>query len=323
MIRSVVRGFGLSLPKRIYANSELESIVDTSDDWIKRRVGVLQRYIAGKDETTASLGVAAAQEALSRAKIKAADIELLIVATSTPDHTFPATAVDIQHRLGMQRGFAFDIQAVCSGFLYAMKTADAYIRSGMVQRAMVIGADTFSRIVDWSDRSTCVLFGDGAGAFIFESMQVTDSSSDVGILSAHLRSDGEHIGKLYVDGGPSTSTNVGHLRMEGKAVFKYAVDMAKEVIEKVFDSSGLTIADIDWFVPHQANQRIIYSIAKKMKIPLEKVIFTADVHGNTSAASIPLALTIAAERGCIKKGDCILLEAVGGGFTSGAVLMRW
>ncbi|CAL9914601.1 3-oxoacyl-(acyl carrier protein) synthase 3 [Candidatus Liberibacter solanacearum] len=323
MIRSVVRGFGSSLPKKVLSNADLESIIDTSDDWIRRRVGISQRHIAGKGETTASLGEAAARDALYQAKMNADDIDLIILATSTPDQTFPATAVNVQNRLGMKKGFAFDIQAVCSGFLYAITTADAYIRSGVVQRVMVIGADTFSRIIDWSDRSTCILFGDGAGSLILEAAQVQNSDSDIGILSTYLYSDGSHIEKLHVDGGPSTSGTVGYVRMKGREVFKYAVESAVELIKKVLDSSNLTIADIDWFVPHQANLRIINSISERMNIPSDKVIVTVDIHGNTSAASIPLALSVAVKEERIKKGDCLLLEAMGGGFTSGAVLLRW
>ncbi|KAE9510750.1 3-oxoacyl-[acyl-carrier-protein] synthase 3 [Candidatus Liberibacter asiaticus] len=324
VIRSTVRGIGLSLPRRVLSNSDLESIVDTSDGWIKRRVGISRRHIAGKDETTASLGEAAARDALHHAEMSVDDIDLIIVATSTPDQTFPSTAVNIQNRLGMKRGFAFDMQAVCSGFVYAVTTADSYIRSGVVRRVMVIGSDTFSRIVDWSDRSTCVLFGDGAGALILEGVEVKGSSmADTGILSTYLCSDGSYIDKLYVDGGPSTSRTVGCIRMEGKAVFKYAVEKAVELIEKVFDSTHLTIENIDWFVPHQANWRIINSIVDKMKIPFDIVIVTVDIHGNTSAASIPLALAVAVKEGRVKKGDCLLLEAMGGGFTSGTVLLRW
>ncbi|MEG8099243.1 beta-ketoacyl-ACP synthase III [Candidatus Liberibacter brunswickensis] len=324
MVRSVVRGIGSSLPKRVLNNCELEVIVDTSDGWIKRRVGINQRHIAVDGETTSSLGEAAARDALCNAKMSVDDIDLIIVATSTPDQTFPSTAVNIQNRLGMKRGFAFDIQAVCSGFIYAVTTADSYIRSGMVRRVMIIGADTFSRIVDWSDRSTCVLFGDGAGALILEAVEFEKSDkSDSGVFLTYLCSDGSYIDKLYMDGGPSTSRTVGHVRMDGRAVFKYAISKAVELIEKVLDLSHLTVENIDWFIPHQANRRIIDSIAEKMNIPLEKVIVTVDIHGNTSAASIPLALDVAVKEGRVKKGDCLLLEAMGGGFTSGAILLRW
>ncbi|SOC39608.1 3-oxoacyl-[acyl-carrier-protein] synthase-3 [Rhizobium subbaraonis] len=323
MIRSVVRGFGTALPKRVLTNRELESMVDTSDEWIVQRTGIRQRYIAGEGETTASLGEAAAREALERAGLTPADIDLIIVATSTPDNTFPATAVNIQNRLGMHHGFAFDVQAVCSGFVYAVTTADAYIRGGVARRVLVIGAETFSRILDWTDRTTCVLFGDGAGAIVLEAQEGTGEVSDRGVLTAQLRSDGAHLEKLYVDGGPSTTGTVGHLRMEGREVFKHAVGMITDVIVAAFDATGLTIDDLDWMVPHQANRRIIDGSARKLGIPLEKVVVTVDLHGNTSAASIPLALASAARDGRIKEGDVVLLEAMGGGFTWGAVLLRW
>ena len=323
MIRSVVRGFGASLPKRVMTNADLESLVETSDEWIVQRTGIKQRYIAGEGETTASLGAAAAQEALDRAGLTAADIDLIICATSTPDNTFPATAVNIQNRLGMHHGFAFDVQAVCSGFVYAMATADLYIRGGMAKRVLVIGAETFSRILDWTDRTTCVLFGDGAGALVLEAAEGEGTVADRGVLTSNLRSDGTHREKLYVDGGPSTTGTVGHLRMEGREVFKHAVGMITDVIEAAFTATGTTAADIDWLVPHQANKRIIDGSAKKLGIPDEKVVITVDKHGNTSAASIPLALATAAGDGRIKEGDLVMLEAMGGGFTWGAVLVRW
>ncbi|WP_112809960.1 beta-ketoacyl-ACP synthase III [Ensifer sp.] len=323
MIRSVVRGFGAALPKRVVTNQELESKVDTSDEWIVQRTGIRQRYIAGEGETTASLGEAAARAALDNAGLTAADIDLIILATSTPDNTFPATAVNIQNRLGMHHGAAFDVQAVCSGFIYAVTTADAYIRGGLARRVLVIGAETFSRILDWSDRTTCVLFGDGAGAIILEAQAGEGTIADRGILTAKLRSDGAHREKLYVDGGPSTTGTVGHLRMEGREVFKHAVGMITDVIEAAFEATGTTAEDIDWLVPHQANRRIIDGSAKKLGIPLDKVVVTVDLHGNTSAASIPLALNTAAADGRIKKGDLVLLEAMGGGFTWGSVLIRW
>lgn len=323
MIRSVVRGFGTALPKRVLTNAELESMVDTSDEWIVQRTGIHQRYIAGEGETTASLGEGAARAALDKAGLTAADIDLIIVATSTPDNTFPATAVNIQNRLGMHHGFAFDVQAVCSGFVYAVTTADAYIRGGLARRVLVIGAETFSRILDWTDRTTCVLFGDGAGAIVLEAQEGAGSNADRGVLTTQLRSDGAHREKLYVDGGPSTTGTVGHLRMEGREVFKHAVGMITDVVISSFDATGLTADDIDWLVPHQANKRIIDGSAKKLGIPLEKVVVTVDQHGNTSAASIPLALAAAAGDGRIKEGDIVLLEAMGGGFTWGAVLLRW
>lgn len=323
MIRSVVRGFGASLPKRVVTNRDLESMVETSDEWIVQRTGIRQRYIAGEGETTASLGAAAATQALERAGLTAQDIDLIICATSTPDNTFPATAVNIQNRLGMNHGFAFDVQAVCSGFVYAMATADLYIRGGMAKRVLVIGAETFSRILDWNDRTTCVLFGDGAGALVLEGQEGSGTIDDRGILTSNLRSDGTHREKLYVDGGPSTTGTVGHLRMEGREVFKHAVGMITDVIEAAFEATGTTAADIDWLVPHQANKRIIDGSAKKLGIPDEKVVITVDQHGNTSAASIPLALAVAAGDGRIKPGDLVMLEAMGGGFTWGAVLLRW
>ncbi|OCP36584.1 beta-ketoacyl-ACP synthase III [Ensifer sp. LC163] len=323
MIRSVVRGFGAALPKRVVTNQELESKVDTSDEWIVQRTGIRQRHIAGEGETTASLGEAAARAALDSAGLTAADLDLIILATSTPDNTFPATAVNIQNRLGMHHGAAFDLQAVCSGFIYAVTTADAYIRGGLARRVLVIGAETFSRILDWSDRTTCVLFGDGAGAIILEAQEGEGTIADRGVLTAKLRSDGAHREKLYVDGGPSTTGTVGHLKMEGREVFKHAVGMITDVIEAAFEATGTTAEDIDWLVPHQANRRIIDGSAKKLGIPLDKVVVTVDVHGNTSAASIPLALNTAAADGRIKKGDLVLLEAMGGGFTWGSVLIRW
>lgn len=323
MIRSVVRGFGAALPKRVVTNRELEEMVETSDEWIVQRTGIRQRYVAGEGETTASLGAEAAQKALDYAGLTAANIDLIICATSTPDNTFPATAVNIQNRLGMHHGFAFDVQAVCSGFVYAMSTADLYIRGGMAKRVLVIGAETFSRILDWTDRTTCVLFGDGAGALVLEAAEGSGENTDRGVLTSQLRSDGVHKEKLYVDGGPSTTGTVGHLRMEGREVFKHAVGMITDVIVAAFDATGTTADDIDWLVPHQANRRIIDGSAKKLGIPLEKVVVTVDLHGNTSAASIPLALSVAAADGRIKKGDLVMLEAMGGGFTWGAVLLRW
>jgi 3-oxoacyl-[acyl-carrier-protein] synthase-3 len=323
MIRSVVRGFGASLPKRVVTNRDLEDMVETSDEWIVQRTGIRQRYIAGEGETTASLGAAAAEQALQRAGLTAQDIDLIICATSTPDNTFPATAVNIQNRLGMSHGFAFDVQAVCSGFVYAMATADLYIRGGMAKRVLVIGAETFSRILDWNDRTTCVLFGDGAGAIVLEGQEGEGTLADRGILTSNLRSDGSHREKLYVDGGPSTTGTVGHLRMEGREVFKHAVGMITDVIEAAFSATGTTADDIDWLVPHQANKRIIDGSAKKLGIPDGKVVITVDQHGNTSAASIPLALAVAAGDGRIKPGDLVMLEAMGGGFTWGAVLLRW
>ncbi|MET2827280.1 beta-ketoacyl-ACP synthase III [Mesorhizobium shangrilense] len=323
MIRSVVRGIGAALPRRIMKNADFEGMVETSDEWIAQRTGIRQRHIAGDDETTASLGEAAARAALDNAGLTPADIDLIVLATSTPNNTFPATAVEIQNRLGMHHGFAFDMQAVCSGFVYAVTTADLYIRGGIAKRVLVIGSETFSRILDWNDRSTCVLFGDGAGALVLEAGEGTGDIADRGVLAASLRSDGAHKDKLFVDGGPSTTGTVGHLRMEGREVFKHAVGMITDVIEATFSAAGITAEDLDWFVPHQANKRIIDASAKKLGIAEQKVVVTVNLHGNTSAASVPLALSVAVADGRIKKGDLVLLEAMGGGFTWGAVLVRW
>ncbi|MEL6967223.1 MAG: beta-ketoacyl-ACP synthase III [Pseudomonadota bacterium] len=323
MIRSVVIGSGAALPATAVPNAELAARVDTSDEWIVQRTGIEQRYIAGDDETTASLGEAAARNAMADAGLTVEDIDLIILATSTPNNTFPATAVNIQERLGMSHGAAFDMQAVCSGFVYAVTTADMYIKAGQAKRVLVIGSETFSRILDWEDRTTCVLFGDGAGALILEAQDGVGLSNDRGVLASKLRSNGSHQEKLYVDGGPSTTQTVGHLRMQGREVFKHAVAMITDVIEAAFDATGLSADDIDWFIPHQANKRIIDASAKKLKIPEEKVVMTVSKHGNTSAASIPLAIHEARQSGRLKEGDLVLLEAMGGGFTWGAVLLRW
>lgn len=323
MIRSAVRGIGSALPRRIMTNKEFEALVDTSDEWIVQRTGIRQRHIASDDETTASLGENAARKALDDAGLEPSDIDLIVLATSTPNNTFPATAVEIQNRLGMHHGYAFDLQAVCSGFVYAITIADLHIRGGMARRALVIGSETFSRILDWSDRATCVLFGDGAGAVVLEAEEGAGTNADRGIIASSLRSDGAQKDKLYVDGGPSTTGTVGHLRMQGREVFKHAVGMITDVIEDVFAKAGVTAEDIDWFVPHQANRRIIDASARKLGIAENKVVVTVDLHGNTSAASVPLALAHAISEGSIKKGDLVLLEAMGGGFTWGAVLLRW
>ncbi|MEO9337228.1 beta-ketoacyl-ACP synthase III [Mesorhizobium sp. SB112] len=323
MIRSVVRGIGSALPRRLMKNTDLEGVLETSDEWIAQRTGIRQRYIASDDETTASLGEAAARAALDASGLTPADIDLIVLATSTPNNTFPATAVEIQNRLGMHHGFAFDMQAVCSGFVYAVTTGDLYIRGGMAKRVLVIGSETFSRILDWKDRSTCVLFGDGAGAIVLEAQEGEGTIADRGVLGAALRSDGVHKDKLYVDGGPSTTGTVGVLRMEGREVFKHAVGMITDVVEATFAEANITAEDLDWFVPHQANKRIIDASAKKLGIADEKVVVTVNLHGNTSAASVPLALSVAVADGRIKKGDLVLLEAMGGGFTWGAVLLRW
>ncbi|WP_455478325.1 beta-ketoacyl-ACP synthase III [Bartonella sp. B10] len=324
MIRSVICGVGSALPKKSLSNDEVAKFVETSDSWIVQRTGIRQRYIADENETTVSLGVRAAQDALINSGLTIEDIDCIILATSTPNHTFPASAVEIQHALGMKHGFAFDLQAVCSGFIFALTTGDAYLRCRAAKRALVIGSETFSRILNWKDRTTCVLFGDGAGAAILESQEVENNFTDgCGILSTKLRSDGAYINKLYVDGGPSTTQTTGHLCMDGREVFKYAVGMITDVVYDCFAAVGIDSSQLDWFVPHQANRRIIEASAKKLGIPLDKVVITIDQHGNTSAASVPLALTTAVQDGRIKKGDLVMLEAMGGGFTWGAILIRW
>jgi 3-oxoacyl-[acyl-carrier-protein] synthase-3 len=297
--------------------------VDTSDAWITQRTGIRERRIAAPGEHTSDLAVAAARDALNGAGVEAQSIDLIILATSTPDNTFPAAAVSVQAGLGITHGAAFDVQAVCSGFIYGLAIADGLIRTGAFRRALVIGAETFSRLLDWSDRSTCVLFGDGGGAVVLEATAQPGRREDRGILTTQLRSDGRFKDKLYVDGGPSSTGTVGHLRMEGREVFKHAVAMISDVVEGAFAASGYGAADIDWFVPHQANKRIIDGSAHKLGIAPEKIVTTVDRHGNTSAASIPLALSVAVKDGRIKAGDLVLLEAMGGGFTWGAVLMRW
>jgi 3-oxoacyl-[acyl-carrier-protein] synthase-3 len=326
MTRSVVIGCGSYLPGRVLTNAELAGKVDTSDEWIVQRTGIRERRIAAPGECTSDLAIAAARAALTNGDIDPQSIDLIILATSTPDNTFPATAVSVQAGLGITSGAAFDLQAVCSGFVYALATADSMLKSGNFKRALVIGAETFSRILDWTDRTTCVLFGDGAGAVVLDAVAVNGSASgkaDRGILTTHLRSDGRHKSKLYVDGGPSSTGTVGHLRMEGREVFKYAVAMVTDVIVHAFAATGYTADDIDWFVPHQANRRIIEGSAQKLGIAPEKIVLTVDRHGNTSAASIPLALSVAVNDGRIKRGDLVLLEAMGGGFTWGAILVRW
>jgi 3-oxoacyl-[acyl-carrier-protein] synthase-3 len=322
-LRSVVLGCGAYLPSRIVTNAELSQKVDTSDEWITQRTGIRERHVAAEGETTSDLGLKAARAAIESAGIDAQTIDLIVLATSTPDNTFPASAVSIQAGLGITAGAAFDLQAVCSGFVYALATVDSMLRTGMFKRALVVGAETFSRLLDWNDRTTCVLFGDGAGAVVLEAQIQPGERTDRGILTAHLRSDGRHKSKLYVDGGPSSTGTVGHLRMEGREVFRFAVALVTDVVEKVFSDTGYAGADIDWFVPHQANKRIIDGSAHKLGIAPEKVVLTVDLHGNTSAASIPLALATAVGDGRIKRGDLVLLEAMGGGFTWGAVLLRW
>ncbi|MDB5570248.1 MAG: 3-oxoacyl-ACP synthase [Hyphomicrobiales bacterium] len=319
----MVEGVGSSLPERRVTNAELETMVDTTDEWIVQRTGIRERRIAGPGETTSVLATRAAQEALANAGRTAADIDLIVVATSTPDFTFPSSATQVQAALGIVRGAAFDVQAVCSGFVYAMTIADKFLASGSHERALVIGAETFSRILDWEDRTTCVLFGDGAGAVVLGRQEGQGTTADRGVLTTHLRSDGRHREKLYVDGGPSTTGTVGHLRMSGKEVFRHAVGMVTDVMRDAFAATNTTAADLDWFVPHQANERIIDASADKLGIAPEKIVKTVQMHGNTSAASIPLALAVACEDGRIKRGDLVMLEAMGGGFTWGSVIVRW
>ncbi|MCX5493633.1 ketoacyl-ACP synthase III [Kaistia dalseonensis] len=322
-IRSVVLGCGSYLPEKTLTNFELATMVDTSDEWIVQRTGISERHIAAEGEFTSDLATAAAKAALADAGLTIGEIDMILVATATPDDTFPATAVTVQRKLGMLHGAAFDLHAVCSGFVFALSTADAYIRASQAKRILIIGAETFSRILDWTDRSTCVLFGDGAGAVILGASVQDGTREDRGVLTTHLRSDGNHREKLYVDGGPSSTGTVGHLRMEGREVFKHAVGMITDVIEDAFSATGYTAQDVDWFVPHQANIRIIDGSARKLGIASEKVVRTVAVHGNTSAASIPLALSVARDDGRIKRGDLVLLEAMGGGFTWGSALLRW
>ncbi len=323
MIRSVVRGVGAYLPERILTNEEMSTIVDTTDDWIRERTGIRARHIAADGEFTSDLGIRASKSALIRAGIDPVDIDLLICATATPDRTFPSTAVRIQHGIGMTKGAAFDVQAVCSGFVYAMATADMFIRNSQSKRALVVGSETFSRILDWTDRGTCVLFGDGAGAIVLEAQNQPGTTDDRGILASRLRSDGRYEDLLYVDGGPSTTQSTGHLRMNGREVFRHAVQKISSVIEETLLASGLSAEQIDLFVPHQANSRILDGVARKLGVAPEKIIKTLDRHGNTSAASIPLALNQAYEADRLEEGNLVLLEAMGGGFTWGAVLVRW
>ena len=323
VLRSVVLGCGSYLPARILSNDELARSVETTDEWIVQRTGIRERHIAAPGEMTSDLAIHAARAALANAHIDADTIDLIVLGTSTPDQTFPATAVTVQHALGISQGAAFDLQAVCSGFVYALSIADSMLRCGKHKRALVIGAETFSRILDWNDRTTCVLFGDGAGAVVLEAQEQPGETSDRGVLTTHLRSDGKHKSKLYVDGGPSSTQTVGHLRMEGKEVFKHAVGMVTDVSKACFEAARISAADMDWFVPHQANRRIIDASADKLGIAPEKVVITVDRHGNTSAASIPLALDVAVADRRIKRGSLILMEAMGGGFTWGSAMLRW
>jgi 3-oxoacyl-[acyl-carrier-protein] synthase-3 len=313
-------GSGSALPRRVVTNDELASSIDTSDEWIVERTGIRQRYIAGEGETTASLATDAARAALADCGLAPSDIDLIVLATATPDNTFPATATKVQHALGCNGGIAFDVAAVCSGFLYALSVADSMLRTGMARRALVIGAETFSRILDWTDRTTCVLFGDGAGAVVLEAPGEGDEGT--GVLASRLHADGAQHDLLYVDGGPSTTQTVGHLRMKGREVFRHAVVNLSDVLKEVLEEAKVSAADIDWVVPHQANARILDATAKKLGIPAEKVIVTVQSHANTSAASVPLAFDTARKDGRIKPGDLVMFEAMGGGFTWGASLVR-
>ena len=322
-VRAVIRGSGSALPRRAVSNAELAKTVDTTDEWIVERTGITNRYIAGEGETTVTLATDAARRALEAAGMSASEIDLIIVATATPDQTFPASATLVQHNLGCNGGVAFDVAAVCSGFLYAMQVADSMIRTGAAKRALVIGAETFSKILDWEDRTTCVLFGDGAGAIVLEAAEVDESDPAAkGIIATRLHADGSHNELLYVDGGPSTTGTVGKLRMKGREVFRHAVVNLAGVLNEVLEAAGKSASDIDWVVPHQANARILDATARKLGLPPEKVIVTVDRHANTSAASVPLAYDVAVKDGRIKPGDLVMFEAMGGGFTWGASLVR-
>ncbi len=322
-VRSVVRGVGSYLPAKVLTNEDLAKIVDTSDEWIQERTGIKQRHIAADGETTSDLAIAAARQALDRAELAGTDIDLIVVATATPDHTFPATAAKVQAALGRPGIPAFDVQAVCSGFVYGLSVVDNFMKSGQVKSALFIGAETFSRILDWDDRGTCVLFGDGAGAVVLTAEPGEGTSADRGILSTHLHADGRHHDLLYVDGGASSTQTTGYVRMEGREVFRHAVVNLAETVNEAMAANNVTIEDVDWLVPHQANKRILDSTAKKLRIPVEKVIVTVDRHANTSAASIPLAWAAGVDDGRIQSGQLLLLEAMGGGFTWGSALVRF
>ncbi|MBV8188687.1 MAG: ketoacyl-ACP synthase III [Alphaproteobacteria bacterium] len=322
-MRSVVKGCGGYLPARIVTNEELAKKVDTSDEWIQQRTGIKQRHIAAEGEFTSHLAIKASERALEHAGIDATDLDLIVLATATPDETFPATATRVQAALGMRNGAAFDVQAVCAGFIYALSVADSLLKSGTASKALVVGAETFSRILDWHDRSTCVLFGDGAGAMVLAAEEGTGASADRGVLANALHSDGRHHDILYVDGGPSSTRTTGFLRMEGREVFKHAVVNMAAVVGEVLDKTGLTSKDIDWLVPHQANKRIIDGTGRKLGLAADRIVLTVDKHANTSAASIPLALDTAVKDGRIKRDDLLLLEGIGGGLAWGASLVRW
>ncbi len=323
VLRAIPAGCGHFLPERVVENAEFAATLETSDDWIRSRSGIERRHFAAEGEKTSDLAIKAARAALDNTGMTAADLDAIIIATATPDQTFPSTATRVQHALGMSHGFAFDIQAVCAGFIYALSTANSMIRSGQARTVMVIGAETFSRILDWTDRSTCVLFGDGAGALILTAGEGEGVLADRGVLATRLHSDGAHNQLLFVDGGPSTTQTAGVLRMEGRKVFQHAVQKLAGVAHEALEAAGATPDDVTWMVPHQANIRIIEATAKKTGLPMEKVIVTVQNHGNTSAASIPLALSEAVAEGRIKRGDLLLMEAIGGGLAWGAALMRW
>jgi 3-oxoacyl-[acyl-carrier-protein] synthase-3 len=332
MKRSIVAGCGSYLPDRVVTNEELSERVDTSDEWIVARTGIRQRYIAAEGQVTSDLALAAAERALDHAGIPASEVDLLVLATTTPDQTFPATATKVQHRLGMTNGAAFDLQAVCSGFVYGLSVADNFIRTGQARTVVLIGAETFSRILDWEDRTTCVLFGDGAGAVVLRAAENGEDADEVGesghnrgrgVLSTHIHSDGATNDLLYVDGGPSSTQTVGHVRMNGREVFRHAVTNLAAIVDETLEANGLAADDIDWLVPHQANKRILDGTARKLGLPAEKIVVTVERHANTSAASIPLALDEAVKDGRIKTGDLVLVEAMGGGLTWGAGLIRW
>ena len=322
-LRAQVLGCGSYLPERILTNAELAKRVNSSDEWIRKRTGICERRVAGEGEMTSDLGLKAAEAALARAGLGARDLDLIICATSTPDEIFPATATRIQARLGMTRGAAFDIQAVCSGFVYGLAVADNFIRCGQARTVMVVGAETFSRILDWQDRSTCVLFGDGAGAIILAAGENRDGAAGRGVLSTHIYSDGRHHDALYVDGGPSSTQTSGVVRMDGREVYRHAIVRMAEAIDIALEANGMDPGDIDWLVPHQANARIIEAMARRLNLPLDRVVITVDRHANTSAASIPMALSEASADGRIKAGNLVLIEAMGGGFTWGSALIRW
>jgi 3-oxoacyl-[acyl-carrier-protein] synthase-3 len=322
-LRAQVLGCGAYLPARIITNEELAKLVNTSDEWIRKRTGIRERRVVAEGEMTSDLGLKAAEAALARAGLDPRDLDLIVCATSTPDETFPATATRIQALLGMTRGAAFDVQAVCSGFVYALSVADNFIRCGQARTVMVLGAETFSRILDWDDRATCVLFGDGAGAMVLAASDNQDGTEGRGVLSTHIYSDGRHHDALYVDGGPSSTRTTGFLRMDGREVYRHAIVRMAEAIDTALEANGMNAGDIDWLVPHQANARIIEAMARRLNLPMDRVVVTVDRHANTSAASIPMALSEASADGRIKAGDLVLIEAMGGGFTWGSALIRW